>query len=50
MKSGGRGGGGYDCVSGAPGYSTVVEFMRTGINRQRKHAAIIIKCGPKSYE
>ena len=42
--------GGYDCVSGGPGYSTVVEFMRTGINRQRKRAAIIIKCGPKSYE
>ena len=24
--------------------------MRAGINRQRKRAAIIIKCGPKSYE
>ena len=47
---GGGGGGGYDRVSGGPGYSTVVEFMRTGINRQRKRAAIIIKCGPKSYE
>ena len=44
------GGGGYDCVSGSPGYSTVVELMRADINRQRKRAAIIIKCGPKSYE
>ena len=35
---------------GGPGYSTVVEFMRAGINRQRKRAAIIIKCGPRSYE
>ena len=24
--------------------------MRADINRQRKRAAIIIKCGPKSYE
>ena len=48
-KGGGGGGGGYDRVSGSPGYSTVVEFMRAGINRQRKRAAIIIKCGPKSY-
>ena len=48
-KSGG-GGGGYVRVSGGPGYSTVVEFMRADINRQRNHAAIIIKCGPKSYE
>ena len=39
-------GGGYDRVSGSPGYCTVVQFMRAGINRQRKHAAIIIKCGP----
>ena len=44
-KSGG-GGGGDDRVSGSPGYSTVVEFMRTGINRQRKRAATIIKCSP----
>ena len=44
-------GGWYDRVSGGPGHSTVVEFMCTGIiNRQRKHAAIIIKCSPKSYE
>ena len=30
--------GGYDRVSGSPGYinSTVVQFMRKGINRQRK--------------
>ena len=57
-KGGGGGGGGGavgfwpDTKSGgrSPGYSTVVEFMRTGINRQRKRAAIIIKCGPKSYE
>ena len=42
--------GGYDCISGGPGYSTLVELMRTGINRWRKHAAIIIKCSPKSYE
>ena len=29
----------------------IVEFMRTGINRQRKRTAIIIiKRGPKSYE
>ena len=40
----------YDRVSGGPGYSTVVEFMCTDINRQRKRAVIIIKCGPKSYE
>ena len=33
---GGGGGGGYGRVSGSPGYSTVVEFMRTDINRQRK--------------
>ena len=42
--------GGYDRISGGPGYSTLVELMRTGINRWRKHAAIIIKCSPKSYE
>ena len=35
---------------GGPGYSTVVKFMRADINRQRNRAAIIIKCGPKSYE
>ena len=43
---GGGGGGGYDRVSGGPGYSTVVEFMRTDINRQRnraKNAARIYK-------
>ena len=43
-KSGGGGGGGggeYDRVSGGPGYSTVVEFIRTGINRQRNRAAIL---------
>ena len=28
----------------------IVEFMHTGINRQRKRTAIIIKRGPKSYE
>ena len=53
-KSGGGGGGGggrwYDRVSGGPGYSTVVQFMCTGINRQRKRAANTIKCCPKSYE
>ena len=35
----------YDRVSGGgggPGYSTVVEFMCTCINRQRKSATIII--------
>ena len=42
--------GGYDRVSGGPGYSTLVEFMHMGINRQHKRAAIIIKCGPKSYD
>ena len=44
----GGGGGGYDRVSGSPGHSTVVQFMRTGVNssKQRKRAAIIIKCGP----
>ena len=31
----------YDRVSGGPGYSTVVEFMRAGINRQRNRAAIL---------
>ena len=46
---GGGGAGGYDRVSRSPGYSTVVEFMRTGINRQRNRASIIVKCGPKSY-
>ena len=33
-KSGGGGGGEYDRVSGSPGYSTVIEFMRADINRQ----------------
>ena len=37
----GRGGGKYDRVSGGPGYSTVVEFMRADINRQRNRAAIL---------
>ena len=32
-----RAGGEYDRVSGGPGYSTVVEFMRADINRQRNH-------------
>ena len=31
----------YDRVSGGPGYSTVVEFMRADINRQRNRAAIL---------
>ena len=38
---GGGGGGKYDRVSGGPGYSTVVEFMRADINRQRNRAAIL---------
>ena len=48
----GGGGGGMVAYRGEPGYSTVAEFMRAGINRQRNRAAItcIIKCGPKSYE
>ena len=33
--------GGYDRVSGGPGYSTVVEFMHAGINRQCNRAAIL---------
>ena len=37
--------GGYDRVSGGPGYS--IQFMRTGFNRQRQRAAIIINRGPK---
>ena len=39
----GRGGrvGENDRVSGGPGYSTVVEFMRADINRQRNRAAIL---------
>ena len=28
-------------VSGGPGYTTVVEFMRADINRQRNRAAIL---------
>ena len=36
-----RAGGQYDRVSGGPGYSTVVEFMRADINRQRNRAAIL---------
>ena len=48
------GGGGVLSASGpirkAGEEGGVLEFMRTGINRQRKRAAIIIKCGPKSYE
>ena len=43
----GGGGGGYDRVSRSPGNSTVVKFMRAGINRQRKRAAMVIKCGRK---
>ena len=35
------GGGEYDRVSGGPGYSTVIEFMRADINRQRNRAAIL---------
>ena len=42
-------GGGDDRVSRSPGYSLVLEFMRTGMN-SRAASAIIIKCGPKSYE
>ena len=38
---GGGGGGVYNRVSGGPGYSTVVEFMRADINRQRNRAAIL---------
>ena len=30
-----------DRVSGGPGYSTVVQFMRADINRQRNRAAIL---------
>ena len=37
----GGGGGGDDRVSGGPGYSTVLEFMRADINRQRNRAAIL---------
>ena len=40
-RAGGGGGGEYDRVSGGPGYSTVVEFMRADINRQRNRAAIL---------
>ena len=41
-RAGGGGGGGeYGRVSGGPGYSTVVEFMRADINRQRNRAAIL---------
>ena len=39
-KSGG-GGGGMIAYRGGPGYSTVVEFMRADINRQRNRAAIL---------
>ena len=38
---GGVGGGEYDRVSGGPGYSTVIEFMRADIDRQRNRAAIL---------
>ena len=44
-KSGGGGGGGGGgsmiAYRGGPGYSTVVEFMRADINRQRNRAAIL---------
>ena len=40
-RGGGGGGGEYGRVSGGPGYSTVVEFMRADINRQRNRAAIL---------
>ena len=40
-RAGGGGGGEYGRVSGGPGYSTVVEFMRADINRQRNRAAIL---------
>ena len=52
-KSGGGGGKEGAVLShiGGPRIQySIVEFMRTGINRQRKRAAIIVKCGPKSYE
>ena len=39
--------GGYDRVSGGPGYSTVVEFMRADINRQRNRAAILLNAARK---
>ena len=41
IRRAGGGGGEYDRVSGGPGYSTVVEFMRADINRQRNRAAIL---------
>ena len=46
-KRGGGGGGGMIAYRGA---RDTVQFLRAGINRQRKCAAIFIKCGPKSYE
>ena len=41
IRRAGGGGGEYDRVSGGPGYSTVVQFMRADINRQRNRAAIL---------
>ena len=41
IRRAGGGGGEYGRVSGGPGYSTVVEFMRADINRQRNRAAIL---------
>ena len=37
----------YDRLSGGPGYSTVVEFMRADINRQRNRAAILYNAARK---
>ena len=42
-------GGEYDRVSGGPGYSTVVEFMRADINRQRNRAAILYNAARKVF-
>ena len=41
------GGGECDRVSGGPGYSTVVQFMRADINRQRNRAAILYNAARK---
>ena len=40
-RGGGGGGGSMIAYRGGPGYSTVVEFMRADINRQRNRAAIL---------
>ena len=45
-RAGGRVGG-YDRVSGGRGYSTVVEFIRADINRQRNRAAILLNAARK---